>query len=302
MINRVYGRASFQSIHERGRTAQGAEPTQQPYVVTLSSESRAVSQTAKSAAAPLTYRPASLSAAAQASAASAMAGALRMNGIAASLSALAGAIGATASSAEAIGEAASADAQADAARTGRMAATPTQRKPAGNEALAQAGREMNAEELRQVEELKKQDQTTRAHETAHKAALGRFAKSGPTYAYESGPDGKRYAVEGKVTADSSPETSPEQTIAKAQTIRRAALAPADPSAQDRLVAAEMSRMEQQARMEKAESERRESDKNGKRAESRGGSPIDELALRMQEMRERLDSIGAAEPDISVLAA
>ena len=55
---------------------------------------------------------------------------------------------------------------------------------------------------------------------------------------------------GEVRIDTSPvEGDPEATLLKAQQIRRAALAPATPSAQDRSVAAKASSLESQARQE-----------------------------------------------------
>jgi hypothetical protein len=53
-----------------------------------------------------------------------------------------------------------------------------------------------------------------------------------------------------VSIDVSPiPGDPEATIAKARIVRRAALAPAEPSAQDRSVAAEATALEHQARAE-----------------------------------------------------
>ncbi|MFX5493970.1 putative metalloprotease CJM1_0395 family protein, partial [Acinetobacter baumannii] len=76
----------------------------------------------------------------------------------------------------------------------------------------------------------------RAHEMAHLAAGGQFA-SGPSSEFEKGPDGGLYAVAGEGSIDTSPiPGDPEGTIAKANQIRAAALAPGDPSAQDRSVA------------------------------------------------------------------
>ena len=49
--------------------------------------------------------------------------------------------------------------------------------------------------------------------------------------------------------DTSPGNTPEETISRAQRIRDAALAPADPSAQDRRVAAMADSMAQAARLE-----------------------------------------------------
>lgn len=67
-----------------------------------------------------------------------------------------------------------------------------------------------------------------------------------------------YAVGGEVKIDTSKENDPQATIRKMQKVKRAALAPAQPSATDRNVAAKASQMEMEARIElakeKAESE------------------------------------------------
>ena len=110
--------------------------------------------------------------------------------------------------------------------------------------------ELTEEERQQVEKMKARDQEVRRHEQAHKAAAGSHARGGPTYTYETGPDGKRYAVGGEVPIDLSPvEGNPQATIAKMQQIRRAALAPSDPSSQDRAVAAQAAQAEREARAE-----------------------------------------------------
>ena len=105
-------------------------------------------------------------------------------------------------------------------------------------------------ETREAQALKARDREVRAHEQAHLAAAGQYAKGGISYTYERGPDGRLYAVGGEVSVDTSEvPNDPEATLQKAQTLQRAALAPAAPSAQDRAVAAEMSRMALEARQE-----------------------------------------------------
>lgn len=91
-------------------------------------------------------------------------------------------------------------------------------------------------EQRQIQALRATDRNVRAHELAHIAAGGGLT-GGISFTYRLGPDGQRYAVGGEVRIDVSPAASPEKTIAKAETIRAAALAPVDPSPQDRRVAA-----------------------------------------------------------------
>jgi hypothetical protein len=112
--------------------------------------------------------------------------------------------------------------------------------------------QLTEEQQEQVKELKDRDREVRAHEQAHLAAAGGHARGGPSYEYQRGPDGQRYAVGGHVNIDTAPvPNDPEATIRKAQTIRNAANAPAEPSSQDRSVAA-------QARQEISEQRREES--------------------------------------------
>jgi len=108
-------------------------------------------------------------------------------------------------------------------------------------------KELTEEEKRQVEELKKIDQKVKTHEQAHLSAAGGYARGGANYEYITGPDGKRYANAGHVNLDTSPEKTPEATIQKANVIRKAALAPADPSPADRQIASDAIKMEQKAR-------------------------------------------------------
>lgn len=111
-------------------------------------------------------------------------------------------------------------------------------------------RELSTEDELALRELKARDTEVRAHEQAHKAAGGQLVTGGPTYEYETGPDGHRYAVGGEVSIEVSPESGdPAATIAKAQAVRRAALAPANPSSTDRQVAARAGAMERDARAE-----------------------------------------------------
>jgi hypothetical protein len=100
-----------------------------------------------------------------------------------------------------------------------------------------------------VEELNKVDKNVHVHEQAHLSAAGGYARGGANYEYTTGPDGKRYAVAGHVNLDTGPERTPEATIRKAEVIRRAALAPADPSSADRQIAADAAKMAQEAQRE-----------------------------------------------------
>jgi hypothetical protein len=107
---------------------------------------------------------------------------------------------------------------------------------------------LSAEEEELVRQLSEQDRQVRTHEMAHYAAGGGLVRGGPNYSFRTGPDGKRYAVSGEVSIDVSPvRNDPKATLQKATRVRAAALAPADPSPQDRQVAAQADRMAQQAR-------------------------------------------------------
>ncbi|GAB4522778.1 MAG: hypothetical protein Tsb0010_07020 [Parvularculaceae bacterium] len=97
--------------------------------------------------------------------------------------------------------------------------------------------ELSEEEKKQVEELRKRDQEVRRHEEAHARVGGQYAGR-PSYEYQSGPDGRQYAVSGEVPIDAAPiPDDPEATIEKMEIVKAAALAPAEPSGQDRKVAA-----------------------------------------------------------------
>jgi hypothetical protein len=94
------------------------------------------------------------------------------------------------------------------------------------------------------------DREVRAHEQAHLAGAGGIARGGASFSFATGPDGKRYAVGGEVSIDTSAvDGDPSATLIKAEQIRRAALAPAQPSAQDLLVASQATAMANEARAE-----------------------------------------------------
>lgn len=112
------------------------------------------------------------------------------------------------------------------------------------------GKTLTEEEQKQVDELKARDAEVKAHEQAHIAAGGSYVRGGASYDYQTGPDGKKYAVGGEVSIDTSPvEGDPQATINKAQVILKAALAPAEPSGQDKSVASQARQMMASARKE-----------------------------------------------------
>jgi len=123
---------------------------------------------------------------------------------------------------------------------------------------------LSPEAQKVVDDLRARDREVRDHEQAHKRVGGAFA-SEPTYTYQTGPDGKRYAVGGEVRIDASPVAdNPEATIQKMEIVKAAALAPAEPSSADRKVAAQADATRNQA----------QADLNEKRAAERRGDSVD----------------------------
>lgn len=123
----------------------------------------------------------------------------------------------------------------------------------GNQALSGSEEsDYTPEEEKEIRALKNRDTEVKAHEQAHIAAAGRYARGGASFEYQTGPDGEKYAVGGEVSIDVSKESGdPQATITKMQTVIRAALAPAEPSGQDRAVASKATRIEMDARAEAA---------------------------------------------------
>jgi hypothetical protein len=130
---------------------------------------------------------------------------------------------------------------------------------------------LTPEEEVRVRELQQRDAEVRRHEQAHATVGGPYAGA-PRYDYERGPDERLYAVSGEVSIDTSPVPGdPQATIAKMQQVRRAALAPADPSPQDQRVAAEAQQSITQARAELRTLRAEERAEAAEEAEARRGA-------------------------------
>ena len=110
---------------------------------------------------------------------------------------------------------------------------------------------LTPEDERVVRQLEARDTQVRAHEAAHQAAA-RGLGGAASFTFETGPDGKRYAVGGEVPVQLKSGRTPEETISNAEAVRAAALAPADPSGQDMAVASEAAQMEAEARQQQAQ--------------------------------------------------
>lgn len=119
---------------------------------------------------------------------------------------------------------------------------------------------VEGEQAQAVAELRRRDREVRTHERAHMAAGGQHVTGGMRLDHQRGPDGRYYAVGGEVSISTSPVPGdPQATLEKMQTVRRAALAPAEPSAQDLRVAAQAAAAAAQARRDIAEQRREDGD-------------------------------------------
>jgi len=136
-------------------------------------------------------------------------------------------------------------------------------------------------EQQTIQKLSTLDREVRNHERAHAAVGGQYAGA-PRYQYERGPDGVNYAVAGEVSISTGAISGdPQMTIEKAQIIRRAALAPAEPSSQDRKVAAEASQMEAQARVELLAMQRDEASIEEEEAMNTDTSPMPKESMQIE---------------------
>ncbi len=186
------------------------------------------------------------------------------------------------------------------------------RQAVSQEVEKRAEERREQEELELVQELAARDREVRAHERAHAAVGGQYAGA-PRYEYTRGPDGVNYATSGEVSIDTGKVPgNPEATLEKAQLIRRAALAPAEPSPQDRRVAAEALRLEAEAkaellaqRREELQTEGTEEEEapqsSGERVEAEARAERDEAERERRARRERAEEfaeIGARNIDIN----
>lgn len=153
-------------------------------------------------------------------------------------------------------------------------------------------REQEQQMQQVIAQLRARDQEVRTHEQAHLASAGAYATGGISYEYQTGPDGQKYAVGGSVGIDVSPVSGdPQATIQKAQTVQRAALAPAEPSAQDMRVAAQASQMMMQAQSElraQQTDEQAENSQEGQQSTERTESANPSAANRIEANPDRND--------------
>lgn len=120
------------------------------------------------------------------------------------------------------------------------------------EQAKQAQEKAQAQQQQQVDSLKARDSEVKAHEHAHATVGGQYAQS-PSFKYEKGADGQRYATDGEVQIDvSAVGGDPLATINKMKQVYAAAMAPVDPSSADIRVAAEALQKMNEAKVKLAE--------------------------------------------------
>jgi hypothetical protein len=143
---------------------------------------------------------------------------------------------------------------------------------------AAADEELSEGEEEQVRELQKRDSEVKSHEQKHIASAGAYAKGGAVYDYQMGPDGKMYAIGGRVELDTSIPEDPDQALAKARTLRASATAVGDPSSADLSIASYANQMEADARVEKQEENEEDLEENS----NTSSSPLEEYKKALQE--------------------
>lgn len=148
------------------------------------------------------------------------------------------------------------------------------------------GEPLSEGEIEQIRKLQDRDLEVRTHEQAHMAAAGALANGGPKYDYQTGPDGKRYAVGGNVSIDNGVVANdPQATIQKMTRVKAAALAPAEPSNQDRRVASDADRKKAAAQQELTQQqleEARQTAKPDEPEESQAAAPQNNAASNNSE--------------------
>ncbi len=128
----------------------------------------------------------------------------------------------------------------------------TRQQDLAKEQVKQTQEKAIEQQKAQIDELKARDTEVKAHEHAHASVGGQYAQS-PSFKYEKGADGQRYATDGEVQIDVSiVPGDPLETINKMKQVYAAAMAPVDPSSADIRVAAQALQKMNEAKAKLAE--------------------------------------------------
>ena len=165
---------------------------------------------------------------------------------------------------------------------------------------------LSPQELALIAQLAQSDTRVRDHEQAHISAGGNLIRGGPSFEFETGPDQKRYAVGGEVSIDTTPDKDPAATASKAEHIRRAALAPADPSSQDLRVAADATHMEQEAQAEERqaalEKQKSTSTSTTSNTQKQSNPVIDAMIRKAYATAQSKTTSSSAKPVLGIFSA
>lgn len=137
---------------------------------------------------------------------------------------------------------------------GTAAHTVREEEPSGTEGTKRGadGDTLSREDQALLDKLEARDTKVRNHEAQHVMAAGGQAQGAPTYTYQTGPDGRRYAVGGSVNIATMTTGDPEQDARQARNAERAAMATGEPSSRDMQAA-------QTARLKEADASQRQRD-------------------------------------------
>jgi len=150
-----------------------------------------------------------------------------------------------------------------------------------------------------IRELQARDLEVRNHERAHASTGGELAGAA-SYSFQRGPDGARYAVEGEVSIDvSEVPGDPAATYDKMARVRRAALAPTEPSVQDQRVAAMATQKMSEAQAELATQQREELEMRSQSSEQRREDMRSELEQAREQQNKDDESKNGEEEFVSV---
>ena len=174
-------------------------------------------------------------------------------------------------------------------------------KALADKALEEDAQEVRAEieqkqKLKLVSQFKSVERKVIAHEQAH-TSVGGGLITGASYSYTQGPDGKSYISGGEVSIDTSGAKTPEETIDKMARVRAAALAPADPSPQDRAAASRATVTEAAARLEVVRETAKAEEEAG---EDSGGSVQSSASASYEKVASSRPAEETDKPEVKVV--
>lgn len=136
----------------------------------------------------------------------------------------------------------------------------------------------------EIKRLQEQENNVISHERSHMQSGGEFSGS-PSYLYTRGPDGKVYISGGEVKMYVPATDDYDKLIQSLQKVKRAAMAPPDPSPQDSKTAAMASAKEASVRQEIAKMRAKEAYEKNKETMATDESHTEVHAFRKFKFQE-----------------